>query len=152
MPLKDLIADIRGKLGSATPGQWVAERGDGIPKVCITGDGDIFSREICVHYVNPSGHQGNPEYIAAVSPDNVARLLDALDQTREALEWYGSKEHYFMKDVEVNMRHTTAAFHVDDPLSLPEKAQMRSYECSARFKADQGKRAREVLMRVWGHQ
>ncbi len=80
----------------------------------------------------------------------ILALLKAVDTAERALEFYGDPDKYFKVDKEVNLQKTTAAFKVDDPLSLPDKAIMRSHECSAQIKADMGKRARAALAEIGG--
>lgn len=66
----------------------------------------------------------------------------------KALEFYGDPDKYFMRDDVVNLQHTTAVFHTSNPEKLSTEYKTKTYECSARFKVDQGKTAREALEKI----
>ncbi len=68
-----------------------------------------------------------------------------MKKLEKALEFYADESKWFMKEREVNLRHTTAIFHVDKPEDLPTEFRSKSYECTAILKIDQGKTAREAL-------
>ena len=66
----------------------------------------------------------------------------------EALDFYGDEKLYYKREVETDMNKTSAIFKEDyvknNDLTKPNMFTSVSYECSARIKVDQGKRAREA--------
>lgn len=78
----------------------------------------------------------------------IVQLKADLATAVDALAFYGDKQLYFMKDSVVNLQQTTAIFKVDDPSKLPTEFKSKIFECSARLKVDQGKRAREALAKI----
>jgi len=72
-------------------------------------------------------------------------LAPKIEKLVKALEFYADQEKYFKKKETINLKQTTAIFHVGDPSSLEERFVAESWECTARIKLDHGTKALETL-------
>lgn len=66
----------------------------------------------------------------------------------EALDFYGDEKLYFQRPFEIDLNQTSAVLKEDyrenNDLTKPNIFKSINYECSAKIKMDQGKRAREA--------
>ncbi|WP_417447211.1 hypothetical protein [Kangiella sp.] len=79
----------------------------------------------------------------------IDKLEKQLEETESALKFYGNENYYFLKERNIDMNQTTAIFKQDyaegTELSQPNIKTIKVYDCSAKIKTDQGKRAREYF-------
>lgn len=71
----------------------------------------------------------------------------------DGLGFYGKDKLYFTRDIETDLNKTTAVLKEEyrkrnPDVSKPNMFKSKSYECSARIKVDQGKRARKTLKHI----
>lgn len=66
----------------------------------------------------------------------------------EALDFYGDEKLYYQRPFEIDLNQTSAVLKEDyrenNDLTKPNIFKSINYECSAKIKMDQGKRAREA--------
>lgn len=71
---------------------------------------------------------------------------------KEALEFYGSQNLYFKRKEKIDLNKTTAIFkgkyRENNDITKPNIYESEVYECAARLKLDQGKRARQALAQL----
>jgi hypothetical protein len=77
--------------------------------------------------------------------DAIQAERDHSERLAEALEFYGDEKKYFYREDVLNLQETTAVLKVPNPMGLPTDLKVQTAECSAKIKADGGRRAREAL-------
>lgn len=83
-----------------------------------------------------------------LSLNKIVKLEKQLQIAVDSLKFYSGDDKYFKKKRITNLQETTAIFHVQDPSKLPTAWENYSLECTAKLKADQGRRGKEALKQI----